>query len=366
MTLAIAVTGTLAAQERSTLSAKVAGRVQCLAVDLGSVVRQGDLLAQIEPRDYELALQQAAAALAQARTTIGLPPEGDDDHLELERVSAVKQGKAVLREASRNQARVKQLSQAGIASTSEMDTVEAAYQVALSRYDTALEEARARLATIAQRRAEYELARKQLADASVFAPFDGAVQARLAHLGGYVAPGTPMFELVKTDPLRLRLQVPERECTLVRTGQVVHLFIEGDTNAYTGQLARLSPALDEQSRMQWVEADVPARGLLRPGLFARARIIVDEHQQGLSVPANALMTFAGIEKVVVAPAGRALEKVVATGRRGPNWVEITSGIGQGEQVILNPTGLRTGQPVAPAPAGASLLQEAAVKGPAAD
>ncbi len=345
MTRALTVTGTLAAQEKSTLSAKVAGRLQYLPVDLGTVVHQGDLLAQIEATDYELGVQQAAAALAQARTAVGLRPDGEDDRIEVEGVSAVKQAKAVLEEATRNRARVKSLSESGISSQAELDTVEAAYRVALSRYDTALEEARTRTAAVGQRRAEYELARKQLADASVRAPFDGAVQSRPAHLGEYVTPGMPILELIKTDPLRLRLQVPERECTLVRTGQVVELFIEGDTNAYSGRIARLSPALDEQNRMLLVEADVPARGALRPGLFARAHLIVNEHQQGLSVPANALITFAGIEKVVVVQAGKALEKVVVTGRRGPDWVEIISGVTAEEPIILEPGGLRTGQPV---------------------
>jgi len=314
-------------------------------VDIGSVLRQGDLVAQIEPRDYELGLQQAAAALAQARAALGLPLEGEDDRIELERVTAVKQAKAVLEEAGKNRERVKSLSASGIASQSEVDTVESAHTVALARYETALEESRGRMATVAQRRAEFELARKRLADASVRAPFDGAVQARPASVGEYVAAGTPIVQLVKTDPLRLRLEVPERECILVRTGQVVHLFVEGDTNTYSGQIARLSPALDEQTRTLRVEADVPRQGSLRPGLFARARIIVTEQEQALTVPADAIITFAGLEKVVVVQDGKAVEKVIATGRRGQGWVEVMSGIGAGGIVILTPGGLRTGQRV---------------------
>ena len=282
----IHVTGSLAAQEQSTLSAKVTGRLQRLSVDIGSVVRQGDLVAQIEPRDYDLGLQQAAAALAQARAALGLPLEGDDDRIELERVTAVKQAKAVLEEAGKNRDRVKSLSVSGIASQSEVDTVESAHTVALARYEAAIEDGRGRMATVAQRRAEFELARKRLADASVRAPFDGAVQARPATVGEYVAAGTPIVQLVKTDPLRLRLEVPERECILVRTGQVVLLLVEGDTNTYRGEIARLSPALDDQTRTLRVEADVPRQGSLRPGLFARARIIVTEHEQALTVPAR--------------------------------------------------------------------------------
>ncbi len=342
---AIHVTGSLAAQEQSTLSAKVTGRLERLSVDIGSVLRQGDLVAQIEPRDYELGLQQAAAALAQARAALGLPLEGEDDRIELERVTAVKQAKAVLEEAGKNRERVKSLSVSGIASQSEVDTVESAYTVALARYETALEESRGRMATVVQRRAEFELARKRLADASVRAPFDGAVQARPASVGEYVAAGTPIVQLVKTDPLRLRLEVPERECILVRTGQVVQLFVEGDTNTYSGQIARLSPALDEQTRTLRVEADVPRQGSLRPGLFARARIIVTEQEQAVTVPADAIITFAGLEKVVVVQDGKAVEKVIATGRRGPDWVEVVSGLEAGETVVLSPGSLRTGQRV---------------------
>jgi len=345
MPRAIHVTGSLAAQEQSTLSAKVTGRLEWLSVDIGSVLRQGDLVAQIEPRDYDLGLQQAAAALAQARTALGLPLEGDDDRIELERVTAVKQAKAVLEEAGKNRERVKSLSVSGIASQSEVDTVESAYTVALARYETALEDSRGRMATAAQRRAEFELARKRLADASVRAPFDGAVQARPASVGEYVAAGTPIVQLVKTDPLRLRLEVPERECILVRTGQAVLLLVEGDTNTYRGQIARLSPALDEQTRTLRVEADVPRQGSLRPGLYARVRIIVTEHEQALTVPAEAIIAFAGMEKVVVVRDGKAVEKVITTGRHGSDWAEVVSGLEAGEIVVLSPGSLRTGQRV---------------------
>lgn len=345
MSRTISVTGTLAAQERSLLSAKVPGRLEVLRVDVGSAVAQGDLLAQIERRDYELKLQQAAAALAQARAALGLPTDSEVDRVELNNVAAVKQAQAVLEEAAKNRERVLNLSRQGIASGSEVDTVEATYRVAQAKHETALEEARTRIAALAQRRAEYDLAQKQLADTAVLAPFEGAVQQRRANPGEYLSAGTPILQLVKTNPLRLRLQVPERDSARVRAGQAVRLTIDGDTNRYAGQIARLSPALDEQTRMLLVEADVPAQGTLRPGLFARAEIVVNPDEPGLSIPAEALVVFAGVEKVVTVESGKALEKAVTTGRRGPGWVEILSGLSPGETVVLNPTGLRTGQPL---------------------
>ncbi len=341
----IPVTGTLAPKERSVLSAKVSGRVEHLAVDIGSEVSKGDLIAQIEPRDYQLRVQQAAAAYAEARAALGLPLEGDTDHVESESISSVKQAKAVLEEATKNLERIRNLSQSRIASTYELDTVTASHKVALTRYEAALEDARARLATLAQRRAELEIARKQLTDTKVVAPFDGGIQNRPASEGEFIPVGAPIATLVRTNPLRLRLEVPERESQLVRLGQKVRLTVQGDTNVYTGQIARLSPALDESNRMLLVEADVPNTGALRAGLFARAHIVVDEHEQGLSIPSNALVTFAGIEKVLTIYDGKALEKPVTTGRRGPGWVEILSGINAGTPVILDPGGLRSGQAV---------------------
>lgn len=341
----IPATGTLAPVESSTISTKVAGRLQRLEVDIGSPVNQGDLIAQVEPRDYELRLQQSAAALAEARAALGLPLESDGENVNVEAVSSVKQAKAVFDEAVKNLDRIRSLTEARVASTSELDTAQAGHQVARTRYDAALEDARARLAALAQRRAEFEIARKQLSDASIRAPFAGSIQTRMANMGEYVAAGAPIVRLVKTDPLRLRLEITERHSTLVRQGQLARLSVEGDTNVYTGQISRLSPALNETNRMLLVEADVPNPGLLRGGLFARAEIVVREKQPSLSVPTNALVTFAGIEKVVTVVENKAVEKPVTTGRRGPGWVEILSGLAPETLVVLDPGGLRTGQPV---------------------
>lgn len=340
---AIAVTGTLAAQEASILSAKVPGRLVRLAVDIGSRVSEGDLIAQIELRDYELEVQQAAAALAQTRAALGLSLDGDNDQVDLAAVSSVKQAQAVLEEAGKNRARVAQLSETGIASQSELDTVEANYTVAQTRYEVAREEARIRVASLAQRRAEYEIARKRLADATVRAPYAGTIQSRSAGLGEYVSAGTPIVTLVKTDPLRLRLEVPERESPSVCRGQTVRLVTEGLTNVFSGRISRLSPALNDQNLMLRVEADVPNPGVLRAGQFARAQIVVNEHEDGLVVPANTLITFAGIEKVITVHDGQAVEQSVTTGRRGSNWIEILTGLTAGTPVVLDPGGLRGGQ-----------------------
>ena len=90
---------------------------------------------------------------------------------------------------------------------------------------------------------ESDIARLNLERSRVRAPFDGAIAQRIATVGDYVAIGTPILRLVKTDPLRLRLDVPERESSAVRVGQSVRVSVEGDTNVYTGKIARIAPAL---------------------------------------------------------------------------------------------------------------------------
>jgi len=341
----VSATGSLLAQEQATLSVKVPGRLHTVAVDLGSVVKQGDLLAQVDPKDYELRVRQASAALAQARAALGLPLDGASDTVEIEKTSLVKEAQAVLDEATRKRERLVELIKTGIASQSELDTAIALHLVALNKHQAALEEASTRLAALAQRRAELAIAEKQFEDTALRAPFDGAIQQRVAGLGEFLPAGTPVVTLVRTDPLRLRVEVPEREAAGIRAGQRVRLRVEGETNLVRGTLARVSPAIVEQSRMLIAEADIPNDGSLRPGLFVRAEIVTRDRDPGLSVPAGALIVFAGIEKVVLARDGKASERTVATGRRAPGWVEIVSGLKPGELVVVDPGNLRTGQPV---------------------
>ncbi len=345
MERAVAATGSLLAHEQTTLSVKVAGRLKTLAVDLGSVVKAGDLVAQVEPRDYELRAQQAEAALAQTRAALGLPLEGTDDQIPIEETSPVRQARAVLDEAAKNRERIQRLAQQGISSSSEQDTVEAAFKVAQSRYESALDDARTRQAALAQKRAELAIARQQLADTAVRAPFDGTIQARIANLGEYLPAGSPVVRLVETSPLRLRLEVPERQAVELRAGQTVRFTVEGGTNRYQAALSRLSPALTEQSRVLVAEADVPNDGSLRAGAFIRAEVIVDTTDHGIAVPSEAIVRFAGLEKVLLVRDGKAVEKLVTTGRRGAGWVEIVSGVTTGTPVVLDPGNLQTGQAV---------------------
>jgi RND family efflux transporter MFP subunit len=161
--------------------------------------------------------------------------------------------------------------------------------------------------------------------------------------------GSPVVTLVRADPLRLRAEVPERDARRVRQNQTVRVTVEGDTNVHFGVVKRLSPAITQQNRMLVIEADVPSDGILRPGAFAQAEIVTAGEIPALTIPTNALVTFAGVEKVFVVESGKAAEKFVRTGDRTPDRVEIVSGLKEGESVVLNPAGLQSGRPLIVSP-----------------
>lgn len=305
MERALQVVGALSAREEATVAAQVSGQIEKSLVDLGDRVEAGQELVLIDTASYEAMVRQSAANLARAT--------------------------AAAANAARNLKRTQDLQQDKIASSSDLDA--------------AVSEAEKAQADVKAAEAADAIARLNLERSRVRAPFSGAVAQRVASAGDYVSVGAPIVRLVQNDPLRLRLEVPERESVAVRVGQLVRVRVEGDTNVYSGRLARVAPAIRESDRMLQIEGDVPDQGALRAGLFARAEIIVNESEPAVSVPANALVVFAGLEKVLVVRDGKAMEKSVVTGRRDGEWVEIVSGLNPGETVVLDPGGMRTGQAV---------------------
>jgi len=341
----VTVNGTLAAYDQTTVSVKVPGRLQTITVDFGSVVRKGQNIAQLEQQDYKLRVQQVEAALAQARARLGLSPDGSDDRVAAEQTGTVRQARAVLDEVKLKRDRAAKLVQQGVIPRAEYDSADSEYKVAVSRYQDGIEEIRNRQGLLAQRRSELALARQQLADTVVYAPMDGVVQVKTASVGEYLAAGAPVLDVVRINPLRLRAEVPERESRKVRIGQSVRVLVEGDVSSYAGVIKRVSPTISQQSRVLTVEADVANDGRLRPGSFVRAEIVTNDSSMAVTVPADAIVTFAGIEKVILIQNGKAQEKPVTTGRRGPDWVEILSGVNVGDAVIVSPGNLQTGQAV---------------------
>jgi membrane fusion protein, multidrug efflux system len=342
----VETTGTLAADEEVLLGTKVPGRLSEIAVDLGSRVRKGQTIGRIDPSDYQLRLDQAVAAQQQARARLGLPPDGADDRVDPTETAVVRQARAQLDEARLTRDRTVRLWNQDLVARAQLDSAEFALQVAEGRYQDAIEEVRNRQAVLVQRRSEVALARQLLADTALVSPIDGAVSQKRASAGEYLAAGAPVVTVVRTHPLRLRLTVPEREAAGVKVGQTVRVTVDGDPNAYRGTVARLSPQIAEQNRTLLLEAEVPnERGGLRPGSFAKAEVVTEADQKAVTVPASAIVVFAGVEKVIGVKDGKSVEIRVQTGRRLGEQIEIVSGLRPGEAVVAQPGNLAGGQAV---------------------
>lgn len=338
--------GTLAVDQEASMAFKVAGKLVSINVDLGTVVRKGSVVAQLDTTDFDLRIQQAVAALQQARARLGLDPNGDSDAIDPSATGVVRQAKAVLDEARSALDRAKQLQRSGVIAKSELDAVESTYRVADARYQDAIEEVRNRQAVLMQRRSELAFARQQRDDAVLRAPFDGSVAERIATPGEFLAAGAAVAKLVRLSPLRMRAEVPEREAAGVRQGQAVIVRTEGDSAEARGKVARVSPVITETNRVLVVEVEVEnSAGRLTPGRFARAEISTGGGGTALLVPAGAVVSFAGIRKVYAIQEGKAIERTVVTGRTSDGLIEIVEGLQAGDEIIADPTGLVVGQPV---------------------
>jgi HlyD family secretion protein len=122
----------------------------------------------------------------------------------------------------------------------------------------------------------------------------------------------------------------------------VRVSVEGDTKAYEGRVSRVSPAIEEGTRTLPIEAEIPNEaGRLRPGTFANAEIVTS-NDPAIMVPLDAIVVFAGIEKVLLVKDGKAREQRVRTGLRVGDRVELVEGVSPGDVVILTPGGLADG------------------------
>ena len=346
MPLTVTVTGTLAADEEVLASFKVAGRISQMAVDLGSRVTKNQMIARLDPTDFRIRVEQAEAALHQTRARLGLPPGSSEDRVDPEQTAPVREAHAVLNESRLNRDRMVKLLEKNYISKVDFDAAVSKLLVAESRYQASIEEVRDRQALLAQRKSELALARQQLADTTLYSPMDGAVRERKASVGEFLPAGAEVVALVRVHPLRLKVSVPERESAAIRVGQAVKVRVEGDDAEHQGRVVRLSPVIEKQNRTLTVEAEVDNRqGRIKAGSFARAEILVSSDQPVILIPASAIITFAGIEKVISVKESRAIEHRIRSGRHAGTRVEILEGLSPAELIVAEPGNLSGGQSV---------------------
>jgi membrane fusion protein (multidrug efflux system) len=257
----------------------------------------------------------------------------------------------------------------------EVDVARTQYETAAAQHETSqvelsqfpdrvrvgeanLESARSAIrvaeADLRRREADLALVRKKLTDVTVRAPLAGSIARRHLNPGQYVPENTPVFTIVRTDVLKFTGTVPEHASLDVRAGQSVRIRVDPVPGRdFPGRVTRVSPAVDVASRTVTIEAEVPnPEGQLKPGLFARAAVVLRQDQQVAFVPESAVAYFAGITKVFVVTAGTVRERAVSLGARKDGLIEVVKGVEAGEQVATSGLAqLHDGAPVTVAGAG---------------
>lgn len=357
-------TGTFAADETSDIAPLVAGRVLATPVNVGDFVKQGQVVCELDHRDAELRLEQARAqlneatsAMHQAQSRIGLRGEAQFDANRVPEVAAARanyeSAQAMARLAAADAKRYENLVASGDVSRSAFDkahtqqeTADAQTNAARQQYEAALNGARqgfgaveSAQAGLAAAQAQLAQAEKGLADTTIRAPFDGNITARPVAAGEYVGLNNKIATIVRMGSLKLQLQTPEQRASQAKIGMPVVARVSAYANReFRGKVTAIDASVDPTSRVFIVEARFDNGGSdLRPGMFAKARVVLPGGENAVFVPRTAVMRDKTTDsnQVFVVENGKARLRVVVMGDADGDAVRIASGLTGNETVAVN-------------------------------
>jgi len=332
---AVEVIGTLAAREEVVVSSEVEGRVATLAHDLGDKVTAGTPLVVLDPEKARYRADTQRAALAQARAKYGASAEGDLPALE--QVPEVVSSTAQLSEAAQQLERAKSLAARKLLSQSDFDAAQTRYDTAKAAHDQALASARQLRADIQAQSSSLQLAERELRDTVIRAPFDGYVAERLVSVGQFVQPQTPIMHIVRLQPLKLTAEVPEKFAPWIETGRSVAVHVDAyPDQTFEGKVVRISPSVNLKSRAFAIEGEVPnPDARLKPGTFARVQITTDHVDRAVTIPASAVQSRYGTNRVFVVQNGSLSGREVILGDRIGDRVEVSKGLDAGTALVAS-------------------------------
>ena len=275
-------TGRVLANERIEIVSEISGKISAIYFDEGSRVAQGALLLKID--DSELLAERQRA---------------------LYRVEL----------AERAEARQQQLLDEGVISNET-------YDVALGELNVL--------------RAELQLIEAQLLKTEIRAPFGGIIGLRWVSPGSYLSSQTRIASLHDLDPVKLDFAVPERYSALMRIGDEITFTVDGFERSFSGTVYAIEPSVDASTRSLRMRARCPnSDGALLPGTFANVDLVLRSVDDALTVPSIAIIPELGGKKVFIYDDGTAQPRTVETGIRTENEVQITSGLMDGDLVIIS-------------------------------
>lgn len=320
--------GALEAKSRLVVAPKVGGRIERLAVDLADPVQRGQAVAYLDDAEFAQAVKQAEAEVAVAEANLV-------------------QARNALEISRRENQRMVALRERGIASDSEYD---------LAQADLMEKEARVKVAEAEVNRAEASLesARIRFDYTRVTADWseddsERMVAERYVDEGETVSANEPLLLIVQLDPIVAVISITERDYGRLRPGQEAGFSTDAfPGEVFSGRIDRIAPVFRETSRQARVELVLAnPEGRLKPGMFVRARITLDQVEEAVAIPEVALTKRGEIEGVFVVDAGgeRVKWTPVETGIRSGGWVEVTSEPPVGRVVTLGQHLIDDGSPI---------------------
>jgi RND family efflux transporter MFP subunit len=343
----ISVTGSLLPDETVTVNSEVVGRVLTIKADFGQAVRKGDILAEIDKQEYQIQLDRSKAALAQALARLGLSP--GQEKTPPTSTPAIRQVQARLEDVKFKFESAAKLVKTGDISQDRYNEIEKAYRAQQAALESVNDELRTQWASMESIRADVAMMQKKLGDTTLRAPCDGVVSQKHISPGQYVKDNAPIVTLVKTYPLRLRVDVPESASGQVKTGTTLVFTTEGlPGETFQAVVRESNPSLDARSRSLQVEARLTkGDARLRPGMFAQVRLVVEKSSAMLLVPKAAVYSIAGLSKVFAVRDNKAVEFRVVPGEERDGMIELPAGTVKDGEIVAtsNQAALITGTPV---------------------
>jgi multidrug efflux pump subunit AcrA (membrane-fusion protein) len=341
-------TGSLAGDEQTDVAPQTSGKVIAVGVDIGSYVRRGQMIIRLDDSELKLRVDQSVAQVNQAKASVRQAEEKiglkSGQAFDPNRVAEVASAKVALDLADKNLRRAEKLIESGDVSRSFYDSQKSQRDQLKEQYDAAIAQARQNYAAVvvartnvANAEAQLALAQKSLSYAVIPAPIDGFITERNADLGEYVSPQQKVATIVRTNPLRIRIDIPEQAIPEVHVGQSVSMSTSAwpDKN-FSGRIARIAPNVTANSRTLTVEAEIEnSSGVLKPGQFATVRILQPRPKPAVLIPARAVTTESGVSRVFVIKNGHSEQRLVQLGQTEGDLVEVKSGIAADEQVATS-------------------------------
>src|SRR6266446_1559581 len=328
------LSGTLISPDQARVSSEVGGIVRDVLVEIGQEVNAGQELVRLDEKELDLALQRAESALRQTEVQLGMDPARPNQPTNDENIAAIRTAAANRDDARAQMARAQELVSKGLLSKAELDTTDTRVKITEAAYQAAVENVQSLRASLQDRRASFDLAKKKLGDAVIRAPLAGSIYERLVQPGEFIRENTPVVTIVRMNPLKLRTAVQEKYANLIRPSQNVDFKVESyPKDMFHGRIAYISPAIEQGTRTFIAEilVDNPA-SKLKPGFFAQGQILVSRDEGVMAVPEQTISSLAGVASVFVIENGVVKQQTVQLGEREDKYFEVVSGL-KGDEIL---------------------------------